>query len=179
MNMDTETRTWSLLNLILIFITLGFAAMSTSPVFNTPIWLPWIFFGLAFVIVMWLVIHLILSWNTEKALQVRRKAVVDKLSEFYAAGDNIKTKFRENDFGSSALVMKNKWSESVSNYFRQNPDDLGDARLISLRPRQSDWFVYSHFNPFGDNKRDEKYYAFQALSIEMEKLTDLIEEFLR
>lgn len=151
--------------------------MSVNPIFSTPNWLPTLFFGLAAVVVVWLVVHLILSWSGERKLREHRNKIATRLSEFYLAGEEIKRKFRENDFNGDAIAIVTEWSQSVKKYFLENPKELGTARLISLHPRQFDWFVYGHFNPFGNKERDKKYLAFQNISIEMEKLTDLIEEF--
>jgi len=177
--MDVATKRWMILTLALTLVTLGFAAMSTSSTFAIPNWLPLVFFIMAVGAVIWLFVSLVRSRTEEARLRARRRGIAAKLSELFLDGEIVKSKFKTGDFSGDAVAIANEWSQSVKKYFTENPDELGTARLISLRPRQSDWFVYGHFNPFGDKKRDEKYLAFQTISIEMEKLADIVGEFMR
>jgi len=113
--------------------------------------------------------------------RTRRRNTVNGLSGLYLEAEDIRSQLKSSDFAKDAIALATKWSLSVVKYFRDNPDELGEARLISLRPRQSDWFVYRDFNPLGENEEqgEERWYAFQHISIEMEKLADLIAELLR
>jgi hypothetical protein len=178
--MDATTKTWSLLNLILILITLGFAAMSTSSLFTLPVWLPWLFFGCAGVVVVWLATHLILSWSGEKKVKAHRRAIAGKLGELFLSGKAVKEEIAESGFDGDALAMVDGWADSVKEYFYNTPEELGSVRLLSLTPRQADWFVFGQFDPLGQGvKQDDRTYAFRHISIEMEKLLELIGEFLR
>jgi hypothetical protein len=172
--MDAATRRSVIITLVLTLVVLGFAAMSTSPPFAVPSWLPIAFFIAAFGVMVWLLVSLVHSRR-------RRKNIVSRLGMFYLEGEDIRSRFRKRDPEEDVIALATKWSQSVVTYFRENPDELGDARLISLSPRQSDWFVYGHFNPFGENEGqdEERRYAFQHISIEMEKLADLMGELLR
>lgn len=177
--MDATTKTWSLLNLVLILVTLGFAAMSTSTVFAVPAWLPPMFFIMAGIVVACLIIHLIASWSSEKKHKKRRKAIAEKLAEFYLSGEDVVARIKADDFNGDVVLLARKWSDSVIKYFMSNPDDLGVTRLLLLRPRQADWFVFNQFNPLGKDRQTVDIYAFRHISIEMEKLLDLVGEFSR
>ncbi|MGD1118162.1 MAG: hypothetical protein ABR886_01580 [Dehalococcoidales bacterium] len=182
--MDTTTKKWilvpTILTLALALIALGFAAMSTSPNFAIPSWLPMVFFTLAGVIIIWLFIYLIRGRNEDVKLRLRRKAIADKLAEFCLSGEEIKAKFKSNNYIGDAVALASEWSESIKSYFLDNPNELGAARLLLVRPRQFDWFVYGQFDPLGQvGKQDGRTYAFRHISIEIERLADLIGEFLR
>ena len=172
--MDAATKRSMIITLVLTLVVLGFAAMSTSPPFAIPSWLPIVFFVAAFGIVIWLLVNLVRSRR-------RRRNIVDKLSGLYLEAEDIRSQLKRSDFSEDAIDLATRWAQSVTEYFRENPDELGNARLISLRPRQSDWFVYKGFSPLGEDEEQgkERSYVFQHISIEMEKLADLIAEFLR
>jgi len=172
--MDAATKRWMIITLVLTLVVLGFAAMSTSPPFAVPSWLPIVFFVAAFGVMVWLFVSLVRS-------KTRRRSIVDRLSGLYLEAEDIRSQLKRSDFSEDAIGLATKWAQSVAEYFREKPDELGEARLISLRPRQSDWFVYRDFNPLGEDEEQgrERSYVFQHISIEMEKLADLIAEFLR
>lgn len=183
--MDATTKRWmlvpTLLTLSLTLIALGFAAMSTNPAFVIPNWLPLVFFIMAGGIIIWLFVYLVSGRNDDIKLRKKRREIANKLSEFYLSGEDIKRKFKTNDFNDDAIAIARKWTESVESYFSANPNELGLARLISLRPRQIDWFVFGQFNPLSQpsDRQDKNTYAYRHISIEMEKLADLMEEFLK
>lgn len=162
-----------IITLVLTLVVLGFAAMSTSPPFAVPNWLPVVFFVAALGVMVWYFVSLVRS-------RTRRRNIVERLSELYLEAEDIRSQLKRSDFTEDAIGLATKWALSVAEYFRENPDELGEVRLISLRPRQADWFVYRDFNPLGEDEEQgkERLYAFQHISIEMEKLADLIAEFL-
>lgn len=163
-----------IITLALTLAVLGFAAMSTSPPFTVPSWLPIAFFTAAFGVMVWLLVSLARGRR-------RRRSIVNRLAVLYLEGEGIRSQFRKSDSAEGAIGLATKWSQSVVTYFRENPDELGEARLISLSPRQADWFVHNQFNPFGENEdqSEELLYAFRHISIEMEKLADLMAELSR
>jgi len=113
-------------------------------------------------------------------LQRKRRAVADKLAEFCLSGEDIKRKFKAGGFEGDAISLANEWSNSVRECFTANPNELGTARSLALRPRQADWFVFGQFDPLGQaGRQDERTYAFRHISIEMEKLVDVVGELLR
>ena len=130
--MNPTTKRWMLvpivLTIILALITLGFAAMSTSATFSMPNWVPQVFFACAFVLIIWLVVYLICSRNEDVKLRRKRRAIADRLGEFYLSGEDIKNRFTAKDFGDDAIATTREWSQSVKDYFTANPNELGVAR---------------------------------------------------
>jgi len=104
----------------------------------------------------------------------RRKAIADKLAEFYISGDKLKQAIIKDGFNGDALALHRSWTVPVMAYFRANPDELGQARLLSLIPRD-DSLILNKVN-VGDEKREGMYYLFV---IQLNNLFKLIEEFIR
>ena len=104
----------------------------------------------------------------------KRKEVADKLAEFYVSGDKIKQEIIKDGFSGDALALHRGWSEPLMAYFRDNPDELGQARLLSLIPRD-DSLIMNQVD-LGNEEREGVYYLFV---IQLNNLFKLVEEFAR
>ena len=102
----------------------------------------------------------------------RRKEIADKLAEFYISGDKIKQEIIKDGFGGDALALHRGWAEPLMAYFRNNPDELGQARLLSLIPRDDS--LVMHEVELGDKEREAVYYLF---IIQLNNLLKLVEEY--
>jgi hypothetical protein len=104
----------------------------------------------------------------------KRKKIADKLADFYITGDEIKREIVKDGFSGDAQALYKGWSEPLVAYFRANPDELGQARLLSLVPRDDSLIV--HEVDLGDREREGVYYLF---IIQLSNLFKLVEEFTR
>jgi hypothetical protein len=104
----------------------------------------------------------------------KRKEIADKLAEFYISGDEIKQEIIKDGFSGDARALYRSWSEPLTAYFRDNPDELGQARLLSLVPRD-DGLTINKVD-LGDEEREGVYYLFV---IQLNNLVKLADEFVR
>lgn len=153
--------------------------MSTNSYFTIPEWLPLVFFGIAFIISIAVICDLLVSWQKKKRQILRKKEITDRLGNFYLDGELIKNNISSNEFTGDSVSLVRDWSESLKEYFLSNSDYLGTTKLLMLRPRQSDWFVYNQETLLSIGMSDERIYSFRHISIELEKLLDLLGELLK
>ncbi len=102
----------------------------------------------------------------------KRKIIADKLAEFYLSGNDLKLRIVEEGFNEDAISLVRDWSKPLMDYCYAEPDMLGESSIVALSPKSKDWEVYK---PSGlpDNERD---YVFRHLSIQLDKLLDLVME---
>ena len=105
----------------------------------------------------------------------KRKVIADRLAEFYLSGNNLKLMIAEEGFNEDAISLVRDWAEPLKEYCYAEPDVLGESAILAFSPQGKDWVV---FGPSGlpDNERD---YAFRHLSIQLEKLSDMVMELRR
>lgn len=180
--MDTTTKRFIVVptafTVVLALIALGFAAMSTNTSFTIASWIPTLFFLLAAVVAVGIIAYLVYGVVSESRGRKKRKMIAEGLSNLFLSGEETKERIRNRD--GDAVSLANDWAEKVKMYFYDHSNELGVTRLLTIRPRQADWFVYGQFDPLEQSgKPDERTYAFRDVSIKMEKLIDLIGEFLR
>ena len=106
----------------------------------------------------------------------KRKLIANMLGEFYIAGMKIKEEIIKEDFSGDAIALSHKWGDLVMQYFRNNPVELGDSKLILLIPTYSDWV--RHIAITLDDPTTKKAYVYGHLSIQLDKIRDLIVELL-
>ncbi len=79
-----------LMGIVLTLVGLGFAAMPTNPSFSVPNWVPILFFVLAFLVSVWLVILLIIGKGIKKPPQLsNRKELISAIHQVKEMASNV------------------------------------------------------------------------------------------
>ncbi len=102
----------------------------------------------------------------------KRKKIADRLAEFFITGNELRLKITDDAFNGDAILLVREWAKPLMDYFRSEPEILGESALIALAPRLTDWGIVSAFGL----PSKESDYAVRHLSVQLEKLVDMIME---
>ena len=110
---------WALLATTLTLVALGFAAMSTNPSFNIPIWVPYTFFIAAAITFLWLITLLIRRKKPIKAsnqtvipsnniaTQIITVSILEEFGyEFQVTADSLRLRFSPGIYASPAVKVE-------------------------------------------------------------------------
>ena len=104
----------------------------------------------------------------------KRKVIANKLGELYISGRELSIRIADDNFKGDAISLVQGWSKPLMDFCYSEPDILGKSAIVRLSPRSSDWGIFGT-NKLADDK--EKDYAFRHLSILLEKLLDMVQEY--
>lgn len=102
----------------------------------------------------------------------KRKNIGDKLGEYYISGRELSLKIADDSFKGDAISLVQGWAKSLMDYCYSEPDILGTSAIVKLSPRINDWSIFGT-DRLADKEKD---YAFRHLSIQLEKLADIVME---
>lgn len=107
----------------------------------------------------------------------KRKSIADRLAVYLVEGVNLRQSFINESFDGDAVALSKEWATQVVQYFRANPDELGESRAFRFIPDLSDMVTLSIPNEY--NLNEETYYAYVLLLTQQGYLKSLIGELLK
>ncbi len=107
--------------------------------------------------------------------KVKRKSIADNLAEFYVSGVKLNQRIIEKEFDEDAMALSKTWAMKVIEYFRKNPYELGESRVLAFIPDDTD--LVSMSTPNALDMKDETHYAHLLLRVQLGHLKKVVEEF--
>lgn len=105
----------------------------------------------------------------------KRKAIANRLAVFYTEGSRAKEALMSDEFDGNAIALHGEWSEPLIAYFRSNPSELGESRLLSLVPDNRDLIL---FGSTGSSNQEHDY-VYRLWTLQLENIRKLVEEYLK
>jgi len=103
----------------------------------------------------------------------KRKSVAENLTDFHNSGDELLMLVTSGKEKNSLNSYK-EWGEKVKDYFYANPDELGKSKMLGLIPSNAELTV-----PLPSVFGEEDGYVYIMLTIQLDKLKKLVEDFLK
>lgn len=102
-----------------------------------------------------------------------RRVIAERLAEFHMLGDELLMAVT-NGSEKEPLALFQKWGNDVKQYFYSNPHELGKSGMLSILPNNRELTV-----PLSSGFSDEAGYVLIHLTIQLDKIKKLAEDFSR